>query len=271
MIIYPAIDPIVFRIFTWPVYWYGLMYLIGFVVGWGLLALRLRFSSTPILTYDQLSDVIFYTAMGVILGGRVGYMLFYDWRALLSHPLLLFQTWKGGMSFHGGLLGVIVALFLYTKRLRRVQKTMLSRVISLLELTDFIAPVVPIGLGAGRIGNFVNAELWGRTTNMPWGMIFPHAGWVPRHPSQLYEAGLEGLLLFLILWCYSRHAKPTGAVSGLFALGYGLFRCIAEFFREPDPQIGYIAFGWLTEGQLLSLPLILMGSMLLIWAYTRKA
>jgi phosphatidylglycerol:prolipoprotein diacylglycerol transferase len=264
MITYPAIDPVAFHIFSWPVHWYGLMYLIGFLGGWGLLALRVRLS--PELTKDpnryftqnQVSDLAFFAALGAIIGGRLGYILFYDWQVLFTNPLLIVETWKGGMSFHGGLLGVLVALAIYAKKLQK----------PFLALTDFLSPVIPIGLGAGRIGNFINDELWGRVTEVPWGMIFPNGGSMVRHPSQLYEFALEGVLLFLVLWFFSSKPRPLGAVSGLFALGYGLFRSFAEFFREPDVQIGYLA-GGITEGQVLSLPLILAGIILLSWAYKK--
>ncbi len=255
MITYPAINPVAFHIFSWPVHWYGLMYLVGFLAGWGMLTLRARRSPRG-FTLDQISDIVFYTALGAILGGRLGYILFYDTTVLFTDPLFIFQTWKGGMSFHGGFLGVILALWLYAKKHNK----------SLLALTDLIAPVVPIGLGAGRIGNFINGELWGRVTTVPWAMVFPQVDNAPRHPSQLYEFFLEGVVLFIILWIYSSKPRPLGAISGVFALGYGLFRFSGEFFREPDIGIGYF-FGWLTEGQLLSLPLILIGVMLLIRAY----
>jgi phosphatidylglycerol:prolipoprotein diacylglycerol transferase len=249
--IYPHLNPIAFHIYTWPVHWYGLMYLTGFVGGWGLLALRLRQHPT-IMTQTQLSDLIFAVALGVILGGRVGYMVFYQWHELMTHPLSLFKIWQGGMSFHGGLIGVLIAILWCAHTFHR----------PFLKLTDFITPVVPIGLGAGRIGNFINGELWGRPTTMPWGMVFPEADALPRHPSQLYEFGLEGVLLFLILWCYSSKPRPMGAVSGWFAILYGVFRCVVECFREPDVGVGYIG-GWLTEGQLLSMPLIVAGVVLL--------
>jgi phosphatidylglycerol:prolipoprotein diacylglycerol transferase len=257
MIDYPQIDPVAFHIFSWPVHWYGLMYLVGFLGGWALMVLRAGKGDRG-FTKDQASDIAFYSALGAILGGRLGYMLFYDWPTLFAHPLVLFQTWKGGMSFHGGLLGVVVALVFYAKKLKK----------PFLTLTDFMAPVVPIGLGAGRIGNFINDELWGRVTDVPWAMIFPNGGLIARHPSQLYEFALEGVLLFFILWRYSAKPRPLGAVSGLFALLYGLFRSFAEFFREPDVQIGYLA-GGVTEGQLLSLPLIFVGILLLSCAYKR--
>lgn len=258
MFTYPNIDPIAFHIFSWPVYWYGLMYLIGFVLGWAFLSLQARYSPRG-FTQEQVSDIAFYTALGAILGGRLGYMLFYDWQVWMSQPFLIFQTWKGGMSFHGGLIGVIIAMFFLSRKNHK----------PFLALTDLIAPVVPIGLGAGRIGNFINGELWGRVTDSPLGMIFPNAGPLPRYPSQLLEFLLEGVLLFTILVLFSWKPKPLGAVSGLFALGYGIFRCTAEFFREPDIQIGYL-YGGMTEGQLLSLPLILLGIVLLVWAYKRR-
>lgn len=255
---YPSINPIAFHIGSWPVYWYGLMYLVGFFAGWAALALRTRKSPRG-FTQEQVSDVVFYTALGAILGGRVGYMLFYAWQDFFTNPLLLFQTWKGGMSFHGGLLGAVIALFLLAYKLKK----------PVLALTDLVTPAVPLGLGAGRIGNFINGELWGHVTTMPWGMVFPNAGPYPRHPSQLYEFFLEGIVLFIILWLYSAKPRPLGAVSGLFAIGYGTFRCFIEFFREPDVQIGYLAFGWITEGQLLSIPLILVGVILIVWSYKR--
>ncbi len=258
MLLYPHINPIAFHVGPVAVHWYGLMYLFGFLFGWALLALRLKLSPRG-FTLAQLSDVIFYTALGVVIGGRVGYMLFYAWPDFLADPWLLFQVWKGGMSFHGGLVGVMVALWLYGRTIGK----------SMGEIGDLIVPVVPIGLGAGRIGNFINGELWGRVTNVSWGMVFPNAGDLPRHPSQLYEFLLEGVLLFLILWIFSSKPRPRWAVSGVFLICYGVFRFCVEFFREPDIQIGYIAFGWVTKGQLLSLPMIIAGIIMLIWAYTR--
>lgn len=257
MLNYPNIDPVAFHISSWPVYWYGLMYLVGFVGGWLLLSWRIRKSPRG-FTQDQVSDLIFFAALGAIIGGRVGFMLFYDFQSFLSNPLLLFQTWKGGMSFHGGCLGVLVGMTWCSYKFKK----------PFLALTDLIAPVVPVGLGAGRIGNFINSELWGRVTDVPWGMVFPNGGPAPRHPSQLYEFALEGVVLFLILWIYSSKPRPLGAVSGLFAIGYGVFRCTVEFFREPDAPIGYF-FGWVTEGQLLSIPLILVGICILVWSFKK--
>lgn len=252
MLTYPQIDPVAFYIGSWPVHWYGLMYLIGFLGGWGVLSLRLR--NRPEFTQEQLSDIVFYAALGAIIGGRIGYMFFYDTPALIENPLSLFKIWQGGMSFHGGLLGVLVAMLICMKKFNK----------PFLALTDLVAPAVPIGLGAGRIGNFINGELWGKVTNVPWAMVFPRADWQLRHPSQLYEFFLEGVVLFTIMWLYSAKRRSMGAVSGLFAILYGAFRIFAECFREPDEQIGYLAFGWLTEGQLLSIPLILIGIALML-------
>lgn len=258
MMNYPFIDPVAFHIGNWPVYWYGLMYLVGFLGGWGILSLRLRVSSRG-FSQDELSDIVFFAAVGAIVGGRLGYMIFYDWHTLLSHPFIALQPWRGGMSFHGGLLGVLTAITLYSWKINK----------PFLAITDLISPAVPIGLGAGRIGNFINGELWGRVSDVPWATVFPNAGPLARHPSQLYEFGMEGVLLFFILWIYSSKPRPLGAVSGLFATCYGIFRCLVEIYREPDAPIGYLAFGWLTEGQLLSVPLILVGIMLLVCAYKR--
>jgi len=256
---YPNINPIAFSLGPLPVHWYGLMYLIGFLAGWALLVMRVKHSSRGFHP-EQISDLLFYVALGVILGGRLGYMFFYQWDETLEHPLHIFMIWQGGMSFHGGLLGVIIAMLLYARKIGK----------SLGDLTDLIAPVVPIGLGAGRIGNFINGELWGRVTTMPWGMVFPTGGDLPRHPSQLYEFFLEGVVLFLVLWFFSRKERPRWAVSGMFLMLYGFFRFTVEFFREPDSQIGFVAFGWMSKGQLLSIPMILIGAMMLLWTYKRK-
>ncbi len=259
MLMHPQFDRVAFHLFTWPVYWYGLMYLVGFMGAWGVLSLRIRYSARG-FNQEQIGDIIFYGAMGAVLGGRIGYMVFYAWPNLVANPLLLFQTWLGGMSFHGGAIGAVIALMLCA---RKMGKTPLA-------LLDFVTPAVPIGLGAGRIGNFINGELWGRVSDQPWAMVFPQVDAYPRHPSQLYEFGLEGILLFTILWTFSRQSRPLGAVSGLFAICYGLFRSFAELFREPDQQIGYIS-GFFTEGQLLSVPLILVGVVLMVRAYTRHS
>lgn len=260
MLKYPEIDPVAFSLGPLHVRWYGLMYLAGFVCGYLLLNARAKRPQSG-WTTEWVSDLIFYGAMGVILGGRIGYVLFYNFGVFLRDPLTLFQVWNGGMSFHGGLLGVMFAVLLFA---RKYQK-------QFWDVLDFGAPIVPIGLGLGRIGNFIGSELVGRPTDGPWGMVFPQVDTVARHPSQLYQATLEGLVLFSILWFFSRKPRPRYAVSGLFALFYGLFRIIAEFARQPDAHLGFIAFDWLTMGQLLSLPLMAVGLVLLYLAYGRKA
>ncbi len=256
MLVHPDINPIAFRIGPVQVHWYGLMYLCGFATGWLLGRYR---ASRPDSTWTkaQVDDLVFYSALGVILGGRIGYVLFYNLPMYWAHPLWVFKVWDGGMSFHGGLLGVLIAMALYGRKLGR----------SFFEMTDFIAPLVPPGLFFGRIGNFINGELWGRVTDVPWAMVFPRAGPLPRHPSELYEAALEGVVLFIIMWRYSGKPRPVMAVSGMFLLCYGCFRFLAEFFRQPDPQLGFIVFGWMTMGQLLSLPMIAFGILFLVIAY----
>ena len=258
MLSYPQIDPVAINLGPVKVHWYGIMYLIGFLLFWWLGKIRARRDYT-VVRPEQVGDLLFYGMLGVILGGRVGYIVFYNLPQFFADPLILFRVWEGGMSFHGGLLGVIVAFWLFQRR----------QGWGLWKTLDFVAPLTPLGLGAGRIGNFINAELWGRVTDVPWGMIFPNGGPLPRHPSQLYEAFLEGLVLFAILWIYSNKPRPVGAVSGLFLIAYGTFRFAIEFVRVPDAHIGYLAFGWFTMGQLLTLPMILAGVMLMIWAYRR--
>ncbi|HSS06503.1 MAG TPA: prolipoprotein diacylglyceryl transferase [Rhodanobacteraceae bacterium] len=266
------INPIAVSLGPVQVHWYGIMYLIGFAMAWWLGQRRRAAGRLPV-SADQFSDLAFYAMLGVILGGRVGYMVFYDTSELIHHPLALFRVWEGGMSFHGGLLGVLAGALIWSRRNH----------LNFFDVMDFVAPLVPIGLGLGRLGNFIGGELWGRHTDASWGMIFPRAleslgktrddlhqmylaGQLDneaRHPSQLYEFCLEGVVLFAVLWLYSRKPRPRYAVSGLFALLYGLFRFGVEFVREPDVQLGFIAFDWLTMGQILSLPLILIGIVLL--------
>ncbi|BCX81002.1 phosphatidylglycerol---prolipoprotein diacylglyceryl transferase [Methylomarinovum caldicuralii] len=257
MLPYPRIDPVAVQLGPLKVHWYGLMYVFGLLGAWWLARWRgPRFGWRK----EEIDDLVYYAAFGVVLGGRTGYMLFYNLPTLLHDPLSFFRVWEGGMSFHGGLLGVLAAVALFARKYGR----------AFWEVTDFIAPFVPIGLFFGRIGNFINGELWGKVSDVPWSMVFPTGGPLPRHPSQLYEASLEGIALFAILWWYSAKPRPRMAVSGLFLLGYGVFRFLVEFIREPDAHIGYLAFGWVTMGQVLSLPMIVAGTLLLWWAHRRE-
>ena len=252
---FPQIDPIIFSVGPLSVRWYGLMYLIGFAFAMWF-ANRQANKSGSGWTKDEVSDLLFYGMLGVILGGRIGYVLFYQFSYFIENPLYLFRIDQGGMSFHGGTLGVItaVAIFAWTRKK------------SLLQVGDFVAPLVPVGLLAGRIGNFINGELWGRTTDVPWAMVFPTGGPLARHPSQLYEAFFEGFVLFVILLWFIKRPRPAGSVSGVFLLGYGVFRFCIEYFRQPDAQLGLFA-DFISMGQILSLPMIIGGLGLLIWAY----
>ena len=259
MITYPSIDPVLVAIGPVQVHWYGVMYLLGFMLAWRLAKWRTRHLALA-WSMEEIGDLLFYGALGVIIGGRVGYLLIYDWMNIPQDPFRVLRIWEGGMSFHGGLIGVIVAMLMFAKRVHR----------SFWTVTDFLVPLVPLGLGLGRLGNFINAELWGRVTNVPWAMVFPHGDMQPRHPSPLYEACLEGLLLFAIVWWYANRPRPTGAITAVFLIGYAVCRFIAEFFREPDVQLGFVALDWLTMGQLLSIPMLLGGIILLVWA-RRKA
>lgn len=260
MLTYPNIDPVAIALGPLKIHWYGLMYLVGIGGAWWLASRRMqRFDGN--WTKDTLSDLVFWSAMGVIIGGRLGYVLFYDLAAYIDNPALVLRIWEGGMSFHGGFIGVMLAVGLFGRKHNK----------GFFELMDFIAPLVPVGLGAGRIGNFINAELWGKATDVPWAMIFPtDPSQLARHPSQLYQFALEGVALFVILWLYSRKPRPTMAISGMFALCYGLFRFIVEFVRVPDQQLGYLAFDWLTMGQVLCIPMILGGIGLIIYAYKHQ-
>lgn len=261
MLVFPQIDPVIVALGPLKVHWYGVMYLLGIGAGWWLGARRCRRPDAP-LNREQLDDLAFYVAMGVILGGRVGYALFYQPERLLSDPLWLLRVWEGGMSFHGGLLGVMLGVWLVARKAG----------CSWWALIDFVAPLVPPGLLAGRLGNFINGELWGRPTDLPWGMVFPgDPSGLVRHPSQLYQAAMEGVLLFILLYWFSSKPRPRMAVSGLFLVAYGCFRFLAEFVREPDADIGYQLFGWVTRGQLLSLPMVLGGVVLLVLAYRKNA
>ena len=260
MLEHPQFDPVAIAIGPLEIHWYGLTYLAAFLLGWWLARLRTARPDAPV-NNEQLADLLFYLALGVILGGRFGYVLFYHFERFLQEPLWLFQIWEGGMSFHGGLIGVLLAMLLFARKLGR----------GFFEIADYIAPVIPVGLGLGRLGNFINGELWGRPTELSWGMVFPQAGdTLARHPSQLYQFALEGVLLFVVLWWFSARPRPRMAVSGLFLCGYGTVRFVAEFFRAPDPHLGFVAFNWMTMGQILSLPMILAGVVLLWLAIGRN-
>nr|WP_281719332.1 prolipoprotein diacylglyceryl transferase [Nitrosomonas nitrosa] len=257
MLIHPQFDPVALAIGPLSIHWYGLMYLLGFMLFILLGRYRIKQNPQAAFTNTMLDDALFYGVLGVILGGRLGHVLFYQFGYYLQHPLEIFAVWQGGMSFHGGFIGVIIAMILLAHKHK----------LQWLTVTDFIAPLVPLGLGAGRIGNFINGELWGRPTDVAWGMIFPHVDNVPRHPSQLYEFALEGIALFILIWIYSSKPRPLGAVSGMFMIGYGTFRSFAEFFREPDDGfMGVLTLG-ISMGQWLSLPMIIAGVGLLFWAY----
>ncbi len=254
MLTYPEIDPIIFSIGPLAIRWYGLMYVLGFVGGW-VVARKRSQKSWSIIKLEQVDDLIFYCMLGVILGGRLGYCIFYGWEYWLQDPLYVFKITQGGMSFHGGLIGVMVAMWLYGRRV-------LGK--GMWHVTDFVAPLAPIGLGTGRIGNFINGELWGKPTDLPWAFNINGVG---LHPSQLYEAFLEGLVLFVIIWVFSARQRPPMAVSGLFLVCYGVMRFCIEFVRVPDADFGYLAFGWVTMGQVLTAPMILLGAVLLFLAY----
>ena len=257
MLVHPQFDPVAISLGPLAVRWYGLMYLLGFAFFILLGRYRIKRNPQGAFTDGMLDDMLFYGVLGVILGGRLGHVLFYQFGHYLQHPLEIFAVWQGGMAFHGGFLGVITAMALVARKYK----------LQWLTVTDFIAPLVPLGLGAGRIGNFINGELWGRPTDVSWGMIFPHVDNLSRHPSQLYEFALEGLAFFALLWIYSVKPRPVGAVSGMFLIGYGVFRSLAEFFREPeDGFMGVLTLG-ISMGQWLSLPMIAAGTIMLVWAY----
>lgn len=257
MLPYPEIDPVAIALGPVKIHWYGLAYLAGLAFAWWLAVRRSRLPGAAV-SREQVDDLIFFGALGVVLGGRIGYALFYGGDKLAEDPTWLLRVWQGGMSFHGGMLGVMLAMWLFARRRRIV----------LGALLDFVAPLVPLGLAFGRLGNFIGQELWGRPTDVPWAMVFPRDPLqLARHPSQLYQFALEGLLLGLILIWFSSRPRPVWAVSGLFSLGYGCLRFVAEFFREPDQHIGFEALGWLTRGQMLCLPMIALGIFLLGFAY----
>lgn len=256
---FPNIDPVIFSLGPIALRWYGLMYLIGFVAAM-FLANKAADKSKGLWNREQVSDLLFYGFLGVIIGGRVGYVFFYQFELFLAEPLYLFKIWEGGMSFHGGLLGVIAAVFIFARRENK----------HFLEVGDFVAPLVPIGLGMGRLGNFINSELWGRPTDVSWAFVFPTDPLqLPRHPSQLYEFFLEGLVLFIILYVVSQRKPQLGLLSGLFLIGYGIFRMFVELFREPDDHLGFF-FEYISMGQILSLPMVIVGLIIIIYGSSRQ-
>ena len=252
---YPEFDPVAISLGPVSIHWYAISYLVGIGLAWWVLGVKSRRQNLG-WSDAAISDVVFYAVLGIILGGRIGYMVFYGHAQIAADPTVLLKVWQGGMSFHGGLIGVFVALWIYGRKYRR----------GFFEVTDFIAPSIPLGLGCGRIGNFINGELPGRITEVPWAAIYPGEAF-GRHPSSLYQAILEGPVLFAILWIFAARPRPTMAVSGLFLVGYGSLRFISELFREPDRHMGFIAFQWLTQGQLLSIPMLLFGIAFLVTSY----
>ncbi|MDE2158910.1 MAG: prolipoprotein diacylglyceryl transferase [Burkholderiales bacterium] len=264
MLVHPQFNPIAFSVGPLQVHWYGLTYLVGFAlfIALGRLRVRKPWYADAGWTRNDIEDMLFYGVLGVVVGGRLGYVLFYKPMDYLAHPLEIFMVWRGGMSFHGGFLGVMAAMALWARRAGR----------PFLEVMDVVAPCVPTGLASVRIGNFINGELWGRPADpsLPWAMVFPQSGsLVPRHPSELYEFGMEGLLLFVLLWFYARKPRPTGCVSGAFLIGYGIFRFIAEYFREPDSFLGLLALN-MSMGQWLCVPMIAAGIALWTWSARRE-
>ena len=259
MYVHPQFDPVAISIGPFAIHWYGLMYLVGFALFWGLGVYRAKKDVWREMTADQVEDLLFYGVMGVIIGGRLGYCFFYQPEYFITHPLSIARLWDGGMSAHGGVLGVIVAMAYFARKEGK----------SFLRVADFVVPMVPLGLAFGRLGNFINGELWGRvcSSDFPFAIIFPQAydGGLPRHPSQLYECFLEGVLLFVILWVWSRKPRAAGQVASLFCLGYGIARFMVEYVREPDAFLGLQALGF-TQGQWLSLPMIIVGAVLFVYS-----
>jgi phosphatidylglycerol---prolipoprotein diacylglyceryl transferase len=255
MIVHPQFNPVALQLGPLAIHWYGLMYLAGFMAFLWLGKKRVVQLENPQINIKLLDDLLFYGVLGVILGGRLGYVLFYKAAYYLDHPQEILAVWQGGMSFHGGFLGVLVAMAWLAHKYK----------LRWLDVTDFIAPMVPPGLAFGRLGNFINGELWGRPSDVPWAMIFPKVDTLPRHPSQLYEFALEGVMLFALLWLYALKPRARGSVSAVFLMGYGSFRFIAEFSREPDDFLGILSFG-MSMGQWLSLPMVIAGIAMLSWS-----
>jgi phosphatidylglycerol:prolipoprotein diacylglycerol transferase len=260
MLVHPQFDPVAISFGPFSIHWYGLMYLLAFTIFLLLGKYRVQKGRHPGWQTQDIDDMLFYGILAVIIGARLGYVLFYKPAWYFANPAEILQLWHGGMSFHGGFIAVLIAITFIAWRKKR----------SWLEISDFVAPLIPLGLAAGRIGNFINGELWGRATSLPWGMIFPQVDDLPRHPSQLYQFALEGVLLFVILWWFSARPKPRGAISGLFLAGYGCFRFLVEFARQPDSFLPPLALG-LSMGQWLSLPMIIAGVTLMVWAYRKNS
>lgn len=258
MIPFPPIDPVALQIGPVAIRWYGLAYLAGIAAGWMLLNRRARLNPAQGWNEEHVGDLVFYAAIGAVLGGRLGYALFYDFKTYVENPADVFAVWRGGMSFHGGVLGMVTALWWFGRRTGR----------GFFNCSDFVVPVVPIGLGLGRIANFINQELWGAPTTLPWGVVFtaPGSGGLPRHPSQLYEALLEGVLLFMVLALVRQRSERRGVVSATFLIGYAICRMMVELVREPDAHLGYLWGGWLTMGQVLCVPMVLAGVGILFWS-----
>jgi phosphatidylglycerol:prolipoprotein diacylglycerol transferase len=262
MLTYPSIDPVIFSAGPLAVRWYGVMYLLGFAAVWWLATRRTAAGLAATRNRQEVEDMIFYGALGVVLGGRIGYVLFYQFSTFLHNPLMLFNITQGGMSFHGGLIGVLIALALFARKIGQ----------PFFAVMDLVAPLTPIGLGLGRLGNFINQELWGRATDVPWAMVFPADPLqLARHPSPLYQFALEGVLLFAILFFIARKPRPQGLVSGLFLTLYAMFRFASEFFREPDAHIGFEALGWMTRGQELCVPMFIAGIVICMWSLKKHA
>jgi len=259
MITYPDISPVALDLGFTQIHWYGLMYLLAFISAWALGTYRAKQVNSG-WNGEQVSDVLFYGALGVILGGRIGYIIFYNFEKFINDPVMLLRIWEGGMSFHGGFIGVILAVYIFSRKSGK----------AFFEVGDFIIPLVPLGLGFGRIGNFINKELWGRPvdTMVPWAMDY--GDHIARHPSSLYQAISEGLLLFVVIFMYSRTTRPRMAVSALFIMCYGIVRFITEFYRTPDAHLNFVMFGWMTKGQQLSIPMIVIGLGILVYAYKNK-
>ena len=261
MLVHPNFSPVALDLGVIQIHWYGLMYLCAFAFSYWIFK-KFSVLGKPPLPANQVDDAVFYGAMGVIIGGRFGYVFFYGFDHFLEEPLWLFKVWEGGMSFHGGFIGVVIAAIIFAKRHQ----------VRLGELCDRVALAAPMGLGFGRLGNFIGQELWGRPTDVPWGMMFPNdPSGLARHPSQLYQMAMEGVLLFLIIYWFTRKERPEWSAGAMFVMCYGIFRFVAEFFRQPDAHIGFDLFGWLSRGQVLSLPMIALGVAALSWAYWREA